>query len=101
MMPGGGIWCPMELRKCSGSGGAAARAPRLERAEGPVVAPRDAASFPLPGSTRVRSRRAATPLDRDQRDEAEQRGEDQVIARRKRIAGLGDQPGCYERRKAA
>src|SRR5712691_12262398 len=47
------------------------------------------------------SRPCLAPLDRDHRGEAEQRGEDQVVARRKRIAGLGDQPGCYERRKAA
>src|SRR6266567_4105486 len=40
------------------------------------------------------SRRCLTPLDRDHRGEAEQRSEDQVIARRKRITGLGgDKPG--------
>src|SRR5215831_14694256 len=40
-----------------------------------------------------------TPLDSDQRDEAEHRSEYQVIAWRQRIAGLGNQPSRDQRRK--
>src|SRR5216683_5993844 len=49
----------------------------------------------------VSSHAAASPLDRHKREEAEQRGEDQVIARRKAIAGGGNQPCRNQRSEAA
>ncbi len=55
--------------------------------------------LPSPGEREGSVTLAAAPLD--QRDEAQQRGEHEVIARRQAVAGQCDQPGCDERGKAA
>jgi hypothetical protein len=54
----------------------------------------------LPGERKSSVTLAAAPLNRDQRNEAQQRSEHKVIARRQAIAGLRDRPGCDERGKA-
>ena len=52
-------------------------------------------------SARKSLRVGALAASRHQRDDAEQRGEHQIIARRQAVAGHRDQPGRDERRKAA